>query len=363
MADLLTKLAYQTLQRGKSYFSLTHKALSYRLSSLLLESKTSDASISREVLHEIQQQFEQLLEVDWQDAKQGIYATDLLFQQDWQQFLPSYANVWLDLPRTWQRQHNKEYQVFSTDLDRSKYPQYYLQNFHYQTDGYLSDRSADLYDLQVDILFNGGADAMRRRILAPLKAVVMGWPRTAQPVKILDVACGTGRTLEFIHHTCPQASLYGIDLSSYYLRKANQSLSNIPGELPQLIQGNGEELPYVDNYFHVVTSTFLFHELPPKARQRVLAECWRVLKPEGTLILCDSIQAEDNPRLDPILSWFPRSFHEPYYNNYLKDNLERRLESIGFTENETRVYYMSKYWVAKKPRNDRSNGDEFKCVI
>ena len=46
--------------------------------------------------------------------------------------------------------------------DPSLYPDYY-QNFHHQTDGYLSDHQA-LYDLQVEILFNGSADAMRRRV-------------------------------------------------------------------------------------------------------------------------------------------------------------------------------------------------------
>ena len=51
--------------------------------------------------------------------------------------------------------------------DAYKLLNYYLQNFHYQTDGYLSDLSANLYDLQVEILFNGAADAMRRRIITP----------------------------------------------------------------------------------------------------------------------------------------------------------------------------------------------------
>lgn len=30
-----------------------------------------------------------------------------------------------------------------------KYPAYYLQNFHYQTDGWMSAKSAQLYDYQV----------------------------------------------------------------------------------------------------------------------------------------------------------------------------------------------------------------------
>ena len=44
-----------------------------------------------------------------------------------------------------------------------------MRNFHHQTDGYLSDFSASIYDLQVEILFNGSADSMRRRIIKPIK--------------------------------------------------------------------------------------------------------------------------------------------------------------------------------------------------
>ena len=33
--------------------------------------------------------------------------------------------------------------------EAARYPDYYVQNFHYQTDGYLSDHSAAVYDFQV----------------------------------------------------------------------------------------------------------------------------------------------------------------------------------------------------------------------
>ncbi len=179
--------------------------------------------------------------------------------------------------------------------------------------------SANLYDLQVEILFNGGADPMRRRILAPLRAEL---PQTVSPkeIKVLDLACGTGRTLKFLRATLPKASLYGVDLSPAYLRKANQLLSGIPGELPQLMQGNGENLPYLDNYFHAISSVFLFHELPPGARQQVIEESFRVTKPGGIFIICDSIQEGDCPEFQTILENFPVSFHEPYYKNYINYN-------------------------------------------
>ena len=73
------------------------------------------------------------------------------------------------MPNTWDRRRKQNYKDLPKNIDNENYPNYYLRNFHHQTDGYLSDFSASIYDLQVEILFNGSADAMRRRIIKPLK--------------------------------------------------------------------------------------------------------------------------------------------------------------------------------------------------
>ena len=235
-------------------------------------------------------------------------------------------------------------------FDKVGYPDYYLQNFHYQTDGYLSDMSANLYDLQVEILFNGAADAMRRRILDPLKQGLQAFAQVPpQQQKVLDIACGTGRTLKMLRGTLPKVSLFGADLSPAYLRKANQLLSEISGELPQLVQANAEELPYLDNYFHGLTSVFLFHELPAAARQNVINEAYRVLQPGGVLVICDSMQASDSPDFQTMMDNFPAIFHEPYYRHYTTDNLEERLMTAGFTNLKVENHFVSKYWTASKP--------------
>ncbi len=41
-------------------------------------------------------------------------------------------------------------------------PEYYGRNFHYQTEGYLSEESAELYEHQTEILFMGTLGLMRR---------------------------------------------------------------------------------------------------------------------------------------------------------------------------------------------------------
>jgi ubiquinone/menaquinone biosynthesis C-methylase UbiE len=349
--DSITKLAYQGFQESKKIFGFLHKQLSDRLTNAFVpEQQTKTQPLSPQILGKLQQRVGELQETDWQDAENGVYPVSLLFDNPWSDFFLYYPQVWLDIPKIWQRLRGRQYQQFDPTIDRQGYPTYYLQNFHYQTDGYLSDLSANLYDLQVEILFNGAADAMRRRILAPLKqGLIQFAPLPPSQLKILDVACGTGRTLRMIRGALPKVSLFGTDLSPAYLRKANRLLSEIPGELPQLLQANAESLPYLDNYFHGITSVFLFHELPPEARQRVIEEAFRVLQPGGTFVICDSIQAIDSTEFQIMMDNFPAIFHEPYYRHYTTDNLQTRLEKVGFVDVRIENHFVSKYWVARKP--------------
>jgi len=351
MADTLTKLAYQSFQQGKSIFGLTHKALSTSLLKVLAPpTERLGTPIPTDLLLKVQERLNQLIETDWQDVDRGVYPASLLFDNPWEDFFRFYPLLWIDMPQIWERANQKRYQDFSDAIKTEGYPSYYLQNFHHQTDGYLSDMSANLYDLQVEILFNGSADAMRRRLLAPLKRGLaeMGAPNSHQ-TRILDVACGTGRTLRMIRGALSEVSLYGADLSPAYLRKANQLLSQNPGELPQLLQANAEELPYLDGYFHAVTCVYLFHELPAAVRQRVIEEAYRVVRPGGVFAICDSIQMSDSPEMAPLMESFTTMFHEPYYRHYTTDDLEARLKQAGFMDISTESHFMSKCWFARKP--------------
>ncbi|MEQ9666932.1 MAG: ubiquinone biosynthesis protein UbiE [Coleofasciculus sp. G2-EDA-02] len=150
MADPITKLAYQTFQQGKAAFALAHKNLSSQLLNVfhppLNELKTQP--LSPEILELLRQRFEQILETDWQDAERGVYPESLLFDNPWQDFLRYYPLDWLDMPNRWERTYQNRFQEFSPEIEIENYPNYYRRNFHYQTDGYLSDTSANLYDLQ-----------------------------------------------------------------------------------------------------------------------------------------------------------------------------------------------------------------------
>ena len=352
MPDQLTKLAYQTMQQGKSLLGLAHKEVSTRLMGVLSpEGIPKTVPVPPELMGRLKTAMDALQERDWQEAEQGLYPSSLLFDAPWLDWASRYPMVWLDMPSTWNRRRERNVRDLPDDVDAGGYPDYYLQNFHHQTDGYLSDHSAALYDLQVEILFNGTADPMRRRVIAPLVRGLRTFAgRPAGQIRVLDVATGTGRTLRQIRGALPKAQLVGLDLSSAYLRQANKWLGQLPGELPQLVQGNGETMPFAEGTFQGVSCVFLMHELPGEARQNVINDCFRILEAGGVITLADSVQLADSPQFSTVMENFRRVFHEPYYRDYISDDIDARLKAAGFEAVVAESHFMTRVWTARKPQ-------------
>ena len=350
-APSLKKIAYHTLQQGKTIAGLAHKELSTKLMEVFApDAAPGKFPIDRDLIKEVRRSMESLERIDWQEAEAGIYPKSQLFEAPWLEWAKKYPLVWLDMPQTWARRKKNKTREIPIDVNEEDYPNYYLQNFHLQTDGYLSEHSAEIYDLQVEILFNGTADSMRRRVLAPLKRGLKRYlSESSKKVKVLDIATGTGRTLQQIQSALPEVELYGLDLSGSYLKQASKYLSSRSGDLVQLTKGNAEKMPYSSSNFQALTCVFLFHELPRDARQNVLKECFRLLEPGGTLVLADSIQIEDSPKFTPIMENFHKIFHEPFYRDYIVDDIDLRLEESGFTSITSESHFMTKVWKANKP--------------
>ncbi|HKK53267.1 MAG TPA: class I SAM-dependent methyltransferase, partial [Myxococcota bacterium] len=224
-------------------------------------------------------------------------------------------------------------------------PAYYRRNFHHQTDGYLSERSADLYEHQVELLFRGGADAMRRLVLPPLRARFGA--QEGRGLRFLELGAGTGAGTQAVAKAFPAAKITCLDLSYPYLKHAQKSLRDA-GRI-DFVQGDAANLEFQAERFDAVYSVFLFHELPLPIRESVVEEAYRVLKPRGLFSAVDSLQRGDDPELDWALDFFPREFHEPYYANYAANPLETLIRSAGFESIETGTGYLSKVVSAAKP--------------
>jgi ubiquinone/menaquinone biosynthesis C-methylase UbiE len=302
---------------------------------------------SVDAIREIERRYAALLERDLENVRRGCYPRDLLYQLPFFEYLGHVPEVLLDLPRILLRRYRGKFRDLPPWVDRKDYPKYYLRTFHWQTDGWLSERSARLYDATVEFLFGGTADVMRRMAIPPVVESVAGRRRP----RILDIACGTGRFLRQLGAALPRAKLYGLDLSPHYLKRAGQVLSGAADV--SLAVENAEALPFADGFFDAATSVFLFHELPADARRNVAAEAWRVLKPGGRLVVCDSAQLSDSGEIADFLEAFHRSYHEPYYKGYLRDDLATVLAEAGFEVEESAPWLVSKVVVARKPGTAR----------
>ena len=346
MTPMATSL-YEASQLGRVAWFLGHALAAARLSSPITEDLPKNLPDRRAYLRDLRR----LLQRDRDQIAMGRYRMPDDLAPDVGQAFRRSTRFFADLGRINLRRMRKDGQeVFRSNGGRAEAPgkgrpRYYLQNFHYQTDGWLSEHSAELYDFQVDVLFNGATDAMRRQALLPLGDFLSG--RRLADLRLLDVACGTGRFLASIKRNFPRLPVTGLDLSAAYLERAEKTLS--PWSWWSLIEGAGEQLPLADGVLDVVTSVYLLHELPTTIRDKVAAEMARVLKPGGRLILVDSLQYGDHPPFDQLLDLFPILYHEPYYRTYVACDLNGLFEDAGLRMVMADRAFLSKILVFDKP--------------
>lgn len=217
-------------------------------------------------------------------------------------------------------------------------PDYFQRHFHWQEDGYLTRSSAERYEHQVEILFNGTAAAMRRLMMSPLAEFLANKPTA----RMLEIGAGTGASARMVHATFPQHSLTVTDLSLPYLEISQEKLPGVTHE-----QAQAEKLQYADASFDVVYAVFLLHELPREVRMQALKEMLRVLKPGGLLLIVESIQFGDVPKYDKALKKFPQDYHEPFFKDYASRDLKEVFQEFGLTAESKRGFFSKCVWATR----------------
>ena len=105
----------------------------------------------------------------------------------------------------------------------------------------------------------------------------------AAPQRVLDVGCGTGYLIRVLAGHYPRAQeLAGIDAASNMIQAA-KSIND--DERLTFVTGVAEQLPYADASMDLVVSSTSFDHWSDQGAG--LAECARVLRPGGYLVLVD----------------------------------------------------------------------------
>jgi sarcosine/dimethylglycine N-methyltransferase len=171
------------------------------------------------------------------------------------------------------------------------------------------------------------SDASRRtqeRMLRQMDA-----PRTDS--RVIDLGSGYGGAARVLagRYGCRVTALNLSEVENERARKLNREQEL--DELIEVVDGNFEELPYEDETFDLVWSQDAFLHSP--AREQVIKEASRVLKPGGDFVFTDPMQSDNCPEgvLQPILNRIHLdSMASPEF--YRKTASANNLEEVVFEE-------------------------------
>ena len=107
-----------------------------------------------------------------------------------------------------------------------------------------------------------------------------------RPLKVLDLACGTGDSTIAIARGLPRAKVTGLDLSEGMLKVMEGKVEKEGlGDRITAVRGDGENLPFSESSFDRVAIAFGIRNF--QNREQGLAEMLRVLVPGGRLVVLE----------------------------------------------------------------------------
>ncbi|MCV4697530.1 hypothetical protein OFB92_30960, partial [Escherichia coli] len=80
---------------------------------------------------------------DLANVEAGLYPRDLLFDVPVRRYLRQFPRLVADAPNVVRRMRKNDFKDIPA-VDKDRFPPYYRRTFHWQTDGYFSDFSAEV---------------------------------------------------------------------------------------------------------------------------------------------------------------------------------------------------------------------------
>jgi ubiquinone/menaquinone biosynthesis C-methylase UbiE len=188
--------------------------------------------------------------------------------------------------------------------------------YHYGTNGFYMGRN-DNDDIHV-----GAA----RRMVTPADGKVL---------RILDVGTGIGQFAMALKERFPEAEVWGIDVGGPMVRYAHLRATERKLDV-NFAQRLAEDTKFPDNYFDIVTSYIMFHEVEPEATRRAMHEAYRITRPGGVFYPVDFNTLNQPPRTayQQYRSYMDHRWNcEPWTPKWRACNPQEMIREAGFDLN------------------------------
>jgi ubiquinone/menaquinone biosynthesis C-methylase UbiE len=186
---------------------------------------------------------------------------------------------------------------------------------------------------------------MTRSLQGPFPAVLDLTPLH----HVLDLACGPGEWVLEVAKACPDAQVTGIDRSQTMIRFAQQVAHSHSPRVAFQVMDVTEPLAFPDASFDLIHARLIFGFMKPETWPRLLAECRRLLRPGGMIIL---VEAEEpfstSPAFEYLMHCFTQalrqigqSFSPDGRHSGITAVLSRLLTDTGFTDVQQQAYALN----------------------
>lgn len=122
------------------------------------------------------------------------------------------------------------------------------------------------------------------KLVNPLRRRLIQQANIQPGQRVLDLGCGTGLLTRMVKQSAPEARVTGLDGDEEVLAIARDKSRGTNIQWDHALAFN---MPYQDNSFDVVVSSFVTHHLTSDEKLRAFKEVRRVLRPDGWFHIVD----------------------------------------------------------------------------
>jgi demethylmenaquinone methyltransferase/2-methoxy-6-polyprenyl-1,4-benzoquinol methylase len=153
--------------------------------------------------------------------------------------------------------------------------------------------------------------------------------------QLLEIGFGTGHCLiELAKSVGPEGMVHGIDISENMLARTEDLLeSENLAHRVALLCGDAEQLPYGSETMDGVFMSFTLELFHTPTIPRVLAECRRVLRPAGRIVVVGLSKEGEGGLMIRVVEWTHRHF--PNLLDCRPIYIRRALEAADFRVKNT----------------------------